>query len=338
LPPPPLSGATADLHAFLDAQKAPLELVGHRVDYYRRLLIAIFTSLSIPIDKLEFVVGTCVSPRRRTSGKAPSERADFPACCAAAAAACSALPPSASLPFRRSYQLKADYTMDVYRLSSLSSDHDAKRAGAEVVKQSATAPLSCLLYPGLQALDEQYLDVDVQFGGADQRKIFIYAEEFLPKLGYQKRSHLMNRIVPGLQKGGKMSSSDPKSKIDFLDPPAEVKKKVKGAFCEEGNIEENGILAFFKAVAVPISQLKLRVTNASPFVEAGAPEGTVISIRRDEKWGGNLHFSSYDDMESQFADKKLHPSDLKSGMVRRPPPPLRFVDAAAPRARVLTPP
>lgn len=54
--------------------------------------------------------------------------------------------------------------MDVYRLSSLSSDHDAKRAGAEVVKQSATAPLSCLLYPGLQALDEQYLDVDFQFG------------------------------------------------------------------------------------------------------------------------------------------------------------------------------
>lgn len=216
----------------------------------------------------------------------------------------------------RSYQLKADYTMDVYRLSSLSSDHDAKRAGAEVVKQSTTAPLSCLLYPGLQALDEQYLDVDVQFGGADQRKIFIYAEEFLPKLGYAKRSHLMNRIVPGLQKGGKMSSSDPKSKIDFLDGPAEVKKKVKSAFCEEGNVEENGILAFFKAVAVPISELKLRVTKASPFVEEGAPEGTVISIRRDEKWGGNLHFSSYDDMESRFADKSLHPSDLKSGMVR----------------------
>lgn len=58
--------------------------------------------------------------------------------------------------------------MDVYRLSSMSTDHDAKRAGAEVVKQSATAPLSCLLYPGLQALDEQYLDVDFQFGGVDQ--------------------------------------------------------------------------------------------------------------------------------------------------------------------------
>jgi hypothetical protein len=64
----------------------------------------------------------------------------------------------------RDYQLKPEYTMDVYRLSSLATDHDAKRAGAEVVKQSATAPLSSLLYPGLQALDEQYLDVDFQFG------------------------------------------------------------------------------------------------------------------------------------------------------------------------------
>ena len=62
------------------------------------------------------------------------------------------------------YQLKADYKMDVYRLCSIATDHDAKRAGAEVVKQSSTAPLSSLLYPGLQALDEQYLDVDFQFG------------------------------------------------------------------------------------------------------------------------------------------------------------------------------
>ena len=31
-------------------------------------------------------------------------------------------------------------------------------------------------------------------------KIFVYAEEFLPKLGYKKRIHLMNPMVPGFQK------------------------------------------------------------------------------------------------------------------------------------------
>jgi tyrosyl-tRNA synthetase len=28
--------------------------------------------------------------------------------------------------------------------------------------------MTSMLYPGLQALDEQYLDVDFQFGGVDQ--------------------------------------------------------------------------------------------------------------------------------------------------------------------------
>ena len=59
---------------------------------------------------------------------------------------------------------------------------------------SKSAPLSGLLYPLLQALDEQYLDVDIQFGGVDQRKIFTYAEETLPKIGYRKRAHLSRKI------------------------------------------------------------------------------------------------------------------------------------------------
>jgi tyrosyl-tRNA synthetase len=75
------------------------------------------------------------------------------------------------------YQLSREYTLDVYRLSSLTSEHDAKKAGAEVVKQSANPLISGLLYPGLQALDEEYLKCDAQFGGVDQRKIFMFAEE-----------------------------------------------------------------------------------------------------------------------------------------------------------------
>lgn len=49
-----------------------------------------------------------------------------------------------------------------------------------------------ILFKGLQALDEEYLKVDAQFGGVDQRKIFTFAEKYLPQLGYQKRAHLMN--------------------------------------------------------------------------------------------------------------------------------------------------
>merc|ERR1711868_335885 len=52
------------------------------------------------------------------------------------------------------YQLSREYTLDVYRLSSNVTEHDAKKAGAEVVKQAQHPLLSGLLYPGLQALDE----------------------------------------------------------------------------------------------------------------------------------------------------------------------------------------
>lgn len=40
----------------------------------------------------------------------------------------------------------------MYRLSSVVTEHDAKKAGAEVVKQVEHPLLSGLLYPGLQVM------------------------------------------------------------------------------------------------------------------------------------------------------------------------------------------
>jgi len=277
----------ADIHAFLDNLKAPLELVAYRTKYYTLIVTSVFESLGIPTSKLRFIDGS-------------------------------------------SYQLTKEYNLDNYKLSAIVTEHDAKKAGAEVVKQVDSALLSGLLYPGLQALDEQYLGVDFQFGGVDQRKIFTFAEQYLPKLGYKKRAHLMNAMVPGLT-GGKMSASDPKSKIDFLDSSEEVQKKISKAFCEEGNITDNGILAFLQAVLIPVSQLRLErlqektgeeVTEGQgtgrdqqPFITSDAPEGTVFSIQLDAKDGGGYkHYKSYEEIEKDFADKKLFPKVLKTAV------------------------
>jgi tyrosyl-tRNA synthetase len=110
----------------------------------------------------------------------------------------------------------------------------------------------------------------------------------------------MNAMVPGLA-GGKMSSSDPNSKIDFLDPPAVVRKKIKAAFCEEGNIEDNGLLAFAKAVLIPVAKLK-------------GTQGVLFSVMRDDKYGGPLHYEDYETLEKDFADKGIHPGDLKKAV------------------------
>ena len=125
----------------------------------------------------------------------------------------------------------------------------------------------------------------------------------------------MNPMVPGLG-GGKMSSSDPNSKIDFLDPPATIRKKIKGAFCEEGNVADNGVLSFVEAVLFPISQMRLEriqgktgvdseegqeaTGDQAPFTVDGAPEGTVFSIFRKEEYGGSLHYKQFEDMKTDL--------------------------------------
>jgi len=62
------------------------------------------------------------------------------------------------------------------------TEHDARKAGAEVVKQVQHPLLSGLLYPGLQALDEQYLGCDAQFGGVDQVSCYTTVEKFSANL------------------------------------------------------------------------------------------------------------------------------------------------------------
>ena len=153
----------------------------------------------------------------------------------------------------------------------------------------------------------------------------MYAAHFLPKLGYAKRAHLMNAMVPGLS-GGKMSSSDPKSKIDFLDNPSEIKSKIKGALCTPGEVEGNGVLAFVKAVLIPIQALqeehaKARGESQAPrngtrlnFVKDGAPTGTLLTISRPDKFGGDIHFSSYSALEEAYAKEEVHPGDLKGAV------------------------
>lgn len=293
----------ADLHAYLDNMKAPWELLALRVEYYESSIKAMLESIGVPLEKLKFVRGT-------------------------------------------DYELSKEYTLDVYRLSSVITEHDAKKAGAEVVKQVDHPLLSGLLYPGLynktvynmyiflfflsvvlglQALDEEYLKVDAQFGGIDQRKIFTFAEKYLPQLGYQKRVHLMNPmgkiciiivtiintrdfrllyskkqklfiLVPGLT-GGKMSSSEEDSKIDLLDSAANVKKKLKKAFCEPGNITDNGVLSFVKHVLYPLF-----------------PQGTGFELPRSAEYGGNITFLKYAELEEAFAKQEVHPGDLKAGV------------------------
>ena len=194
------------------------------------------------------------------------------------------------------FQLKSEYMFELLQLTSFVSVHDSNKAGSEVVKQSDNPKVAGLLYPLMQVLDEQYLNVDMQLGGVDQRKIMVLARENLPKLGYDSRIEMMFPLVPGLI-GKKMSSSDNKGKIDLLDDPKTVVKKLKGAEMVAGN-SNNGVMAFLKYVLMTIKKDK----------------GEKFIVKRPEKFGGNLTYFNYNEIEKDFIEKKLHPLDLKNAV------------------------
>src|SRR3989338_1732781 len=200
-----------------------------------------------------------------------------------------------------SYQITKNYQLDLLKLATHTTVHDALKAGSEVVKYGDNPKLCGLLYPLMQALDEEYLGADMQYGGVDQRKIFMYARENLPKLGYKSRVEVMTPLVPGLQGSrNKMSASDPKSKIDLLDDEAMVAKKVKDAYAEESVVEGNGVLAFLKNVI-----MVMKADRSESFV-----------VERPVKFGGNLSFNSYQEVEEVYIKKQLRPLDLKQAVAK----------------------
>ncbi len=196
-----------------------------------------------------------------------------------------------------SYQTREDYVKDVLKLSTLITVKRALRAASEVTRMK-NPKVSELIYPIMQALDEEYLNVDIQLGGIDQRHIMAFAREYLPLLGYRKRIEIMTPLVASLLgPGTKMSASLPNTHIKIYDSEENIKQKIKKAYCPVGIVEDNPILQLYRFLVFPI---------------VGK-----IKIERPEKFGGDLEFNSYDEMEKIFLDKKIHPLDLKNDLSKR---------------------
>ena len=249
----------ADLHAYLDALKSTEEQLKYRVKYYTMLIKE--TLFALGIDKE--TIDNKIKFVRGTE-----------------------------------FQLSSEYTMDMYRLMSKTSLRDATKAGAEVVKQSKNPKMASLLYPGLQVLDEEYLKVDCQFGGVDQRKIFMMADKYLPLLGYEKRIHLMNPMIKSFNEDsadGKMSSSEINTKIDLLDSSKQIKKKIGKAYCPEKSID-TGLFQFFEKVIYKI------ILN----------RGDKIIFYRPDEYGGNIECTDLDDIRKNILSGNIHPVDLKA--------------------------
>jgi len=192
----------------------------------------------------------------------------------------------------------------VLRVSKATSVARVKRAmdimGRDA--EEADKDLSKLFYPAMQVSDIFYLNLDVAYGGMDQRHAHMLARDVSKKLDRKPPVAIHTPLLTGLQAGGrmnpaevKMSKSKPDSMISIHDKPDIVKSKIKKAYCPEKIVEGNPILELCKFVIFP--ELK----------------DESFLIERPEKFGGNLEFKTYKELEEAFV-KDLHPLDLKNAV------------------------
>jgi len=177
--------------------------------------------------------------------------------------------------------------------------------------------LAKLLYPPMQAVDIHSLDLDIVHSGMDQRKIHMLVREIFPKMKWKVPVAVHHKLLPGLTKPGeqeptpvllnsgdnlelnsggklmlnKMSKSDPNSGIFIHNTDDEIKKKISKAWCEEANTQNNPLLEIARTVVFH--------------------EFNEMNVERPEKFGGNISYTDYNQLETDFAEKKLHPGDLK---------------------------
>lgn len=238
----------ADVHAILDERKTPKDLVELRSDYYHKTLEFVLITLGADMSRIKFVRGS-------------------------------------------KFQLTGEYSMNVWDLASHVTITAAKKAGTEVVKQDKNPKLGSVIYPIMQAVDENYVGqvtfhdkINFELGGLDQRKIFCFSYDARDET--DRISYLMNPII-SLAKNGKMSASDPNSKLSFTDSDDIIAEKIGVALCSDGD-PNCGLMSLMKCVFFPLYDN--------------------ITIN-------NIHYNNYQNLEKDFVDGVFANLQLKQTIV-----------------------
>ncbi len=171
-----------------------------------------------------------------------------------------------------------------------------------------TLYVSQYIYPVMQVADIAALGVDIPHAGIDQRKVHMLALELFKEMKLKEIVPVHHHLLPslleppkaeGVEKeevvaAMKMSKSKPGSSIPILASAEEVSAVLKSSWCPEGTLENNPVLEMCRYVIFPST-------------------GN-LKIERSAKYGGDIEFASYRELEKAFAERKLHPMDLKSGV------------------------
>ncbi|ADT84169.1 tyrosine--tRNA ligase [Thermococcus barophilus] len=178
-----------------------------------------------------------------------------------------------------------------------------------------------LIYPMMQVADIFYQGVNIAHAGMDQRKAHVIAIEVAEKLKYHpliwegkkyKPVAVHHHLLLGLQEppkwpieseeefkeikaAMKMSKSKPYSAVFIHDSPEEIRQKLRKAFCPAREVRYNPVLDWAEHII---------------FRE----EPTEFTIHRPAKFGGDVTYTTFEELKKDFAEGKLHPLDLKNAV------------------------
>ncbi|SRR5579864_212559 len=181
--------------------------------------------------------------------------------------------------------------------------------------RSKETEAAAIFYPCMQAADIFEMGLDVACAGIDQRKAHILARESGEKLGWGKPVSLHTPILMGLHGvpdalvgsfdedpklnqviAAKMSKSKPEDNILIHDEPDVIERKIQKAFCPAGVVEGNPILEYFRILVFR--------------------DGERVELKRDPRFGGDVQFENYGQLEKSFSSGEIHPKDLKTNIAR----------------------
>ncbi|GBG30859.1 Tyrosine--tRNA ligase 2, cytoplasmic [Hondaea fermentalgiana] len=153
-----------------------------------------------------------------------------------------------------------------------------------------------IMYPLMQCTDIFFLKADICQLGMDQRKVNMLAREYCDSIGRKlKPVILSHHMLYGLAQGqAKMSKSNPDSAIFMEDPPDEVERKMRIAYCpkepEEDGVLKNPCLDYVEHIVM---------SQPGSVFEAGGKTYETFAAVKEAFLGGSL---SEDDMKKSIAD------------------------------------
>ncbi len=232
------------------------------------------------------------------------------------------VPDSVEYLYANEFVSERDYWKSVLQVSKASSLARIRRALTIMGRKESAANLdaSKLIYPAMQVADIHWMDLDLAYGGMDQRHAHMLYRDLAPKLGWKQVVALHTPLLTGLQGGArmdpidtKMSKSDPDTSILLDDTPEEVDRKISKAYCPTETAEGNPILDIARMILFP------RLGR--------------LTVTRDAKYGGDMVCESFADLTAAYGRGELHPKDLKAAVaaeLNRALEPVRSYFAAHP--------